>query len=715
MKHSTPPVSSIDPDVSGVHIGEDGTLFAGEAYRANLYVYDVGGRRLQWFVIRAESISQGRYFTLGRGQDCNIPLDDGAASTRHAYIAGHGSDLLLRDLESTNGTEVNGEAVEEAVLCHGDIIRIGTTDVRFLYSYKEPPVRLLLDFEQGPNAGKCVTNYTASATIGRSGCSVNLPGTGVAPQHVRVDAYGRQLCYVINLRAENYTWLNDRPVVGIAEAREGDLLRVGDHEIRIRIEDDPESAEAPEGEGTLQMVDVSVQSNGPGSHQQVALRASAVQRKLEEAQIAAASEPTSLELDGQSLEQAIEQARALERSTQPEALDASGSVSGSVSGSRRVMAQSATGPTSWGSHPPVPVPLSPHGPSNQRHIVRANPRGHQRRSKPRRRGRGLLKGLLAVILLAGLLAGAAAFVPMPRSITLSGEMAPGEAIPLTALSRGRIEQVRFRLGDTVVAGDLVVTLLDLDVQDKVDELQARIDALEKLAARRQGQQPGRSASSVKKDLAAAEARLQEAERATRARLEAFNRREVGYSTLEAARTEEDEARKAVSRLTLELDAARRSANRSNHAEDVLKEIATLIAEKEDLQAASGQILKSPRSGLLLRAEGRPVPHEGQRVSKGETLFRVAEVERLRVKLHVPGRHLGAVESAEAGVMVPEGMPDLQLKVPLGRPGDAPVNGTFPLEIEVPNPDRRLRPGQRVIVDVELPEISTLSWLISQIR
>lgn len=725
MKSSDPPISGLDPDASGVHAAEDSPLFAGGAYRANLYVYDVGGRRLQWFVIRSESISQGRYFTLGRSQDCNITLDDGASSTRHAYIAGYGNELLLRDLESTNGTEVNGEAVEEVVLRHGDIIRIGTTDIRFLYSYKEPPVQLLLDFEGGPNAGKRVTNYTASATIGRNGCSVNLPGTGVAPQHVRVDAFGQQLCYVVNLRAENYTWLNDRPVVGIAEAREGDTLRVGQHEIRINVIDDPESGEAvPQGEGTLQMVDASVSVDTPHSRQQVALRASAVQRKLEEADLVAAtptgehSSPSSSSQE--AFEQAIQQAKALEGDGDEsvmvgEPTPVSDPSVGSASIRRRVLEQSATGPTSWGEHPAVPIPVAQGNDAGQRHLVPARPRKERRGKSKRRRKGGALKGLLVAFLLMGLLVGGAALVPMPQSITLSGEMSPGHSTPLKARHRGRIEQVRFRLGDGVVAGDLVVKLLDLDVQDKIDELQARIDALEKLAARRQARQSGRAPIAIKKELEAAERRLQAAERAARAKLEAFNRREVGYSSLDEARAEEEAARKAVNRLRAELESARRATNNRTRSDDVLTEIATLIAEKEGLQATADKALKSPRSGLLLRAEARPLPHEGQRVSKGEVLFQVADIERLQVHLRVPGKHLGSVETAGQGVMVPEGLPDLQIPIRLGRPGDAAVRGMFPLSIEVPNPDRRLRPGQRVTVEVELPEISALTYMLRRLR
>ncbi len=69
--------------------------------------------------------------TIGRLADCTLHLSDTQSSRRHAEIRPVPEGHLLVDLDSTNGTLVNGIAVREHVLAHGDTITIGTTDLRY--------------------------------------------------------------------------------------------------------------------------------------------------------------------------------------------------------------------------------------------------------------------------------------------------------------------------------------------------------------------------------------------------------------------------------------------------------------------------------------------------------------------------------------------------------------------------------------------------------
>ena len=68
--------------------------------------------------------------TLGRGSDCQVVLADAHASRRHARLEVRGGVLVLTDLESTNGTLVNGRRIREIALGVGDRIDIGQTVVR---------------------------------------------------------------------------------------------------------------------------------------------------------------------------------------------------------------------------------------------------------------------------------------------------------------------------------------------------------------------------------------------------------------------------------------------------------------------------------------------------------------------------------------------------------------------------------------------------------
>jgi predicted component of type VI protein secretion system len=62
---------------------------------------------------------------IGRRPDCNLQIPAKDVSRLHCQIAIEGSAVTLKDLGSTNGTYVNGERVEEAVLRPGDKVRVG--------------------------------------------------------------------------------------------------------------------------------------------------------------------------------------------------------------------------------------------------------------------------------------------------------------------------------------------------------------------------------------------------------------------------------------------------------------------------------------------------------------------------------------------------------------------------------------------------------------
>lgn len=68
---------------------------------------------------------------IGRTPENQIRLNKPAVSRRHAQIAQSESGYLLRDLNSENGTYVNGERVKERPLTDGDRVQIGT--VRFVF------------------------------------------------------------------------------------------------------------------------------------------------------------------------------------------------------------------------------------------------------------------------------------------------------------------------------------------------------------------------------------------------------------------------------------------------------------------------------------------------------------------------------------------------------------------------------------------------------
>jgi pSer/pThr/pTyr-binding forkhead associated (FHA) protein len=69
--------------------------------------------------------------TIGRAPDNMIVIEDPSVSGRHAQLEMAGETYRLKDLESTNGTRVNGVPVTETVLNFDDRIRFGGVDARF--------------------------------------------------------------------------------------------------------------------------------------------------------------------------------------------------------------------------------------------------------------------------------------------------------------------------------------------------------------------------------------------------------------------------------------------------------------------------------------------------------------------------------------------------------------------------------------------------------
>ena len=90
--------------------------------------------------------------SIGRAEDNVIRIDDPSVSGHHAQLHQVGETFHLQDLESTNGTRVNGEVMTSAALRFGDRIRFGKVEARFEGETAEvaPPLPALTQNEARP-------------------------------------------------------------------------------------------------------------------------------------------------------------------------------------------------------------------------------------------------------------------------------------------------------------------------------------------------------------------------------------------------------------------------------------------------------------------------------------------------------------------------------------------------------------------------------------
>jgi len=96
--------------------------------------------------------------TVGRLEDNNFQIPAPSVSSHHCEIVLRGNDVVVKDLDSTNGTFINGEQVTEQVLQVGQTVRFGSVEARL----------------------------EASAPTGASGKKV-LDKTAVLPQGVKLN------------------------------------------------------------------------------------------------------------------------------------------------------------------------------------------------------------------------------------------------------------------------------------------------------------------------------------------------------------------------------------------------------------------------------------------------------------------------------------------------------------------------------------------------
>ncbi|TFC02651.1 DUF2662 domain-containing protein [Cryobacterium adonitolivorans] len=109
-----------DPGLSEGMVQIDSTSVNGTV--AWTPVVDINGHRHQ--LVKSRTV-------IGRGSDADITIDDTGTSRRHVEIIWDGARAQVRDLGSTNGSQLNGSPVKQAILDPDSVITIGRTSIVF--------------------------------------------------------------------------------------------------------------------------------------------------------------------------------------------------------------------------------------------------------------------------------------------------------------------------------------------------------------------------------------------------------------------------------------------------------------------------------------------------------------------------------------------------------------------------------------------------------
>jgi pSer/pThr/pTyr-binding forkhead associated (FHA) protein len=68
--------------------------------------------------------------TIGRVEDNTFQIADPSVSSHHCEVHLRGSDIFIRDLNSTNGSFISGNKIEESILKPGEMLRLGQVELK---------------------------------------------------------------------------------------------------------------------------------------------------------------------------------------------------------------------------------------------------------------------------------------------------------------------------------------------------------------------------------------------------------------------------------------------------------------------------------------------------------------------------------------------------------------------------------------------------------
>src|SRR6185369_6568692 len=104
--------------------------------------------------------------TIGRVEDNTFQIPDPSVSSHHCEVILRGNDVVVRDLNSTNGSYINGQPITEATLKPSQILRLGQVEVRLESDQPAAAQKKVLDHTQIVPQGIKLEELDQTAKVG---------------------------------------------------------------------------------------------------------------------------------------------------------------------------------------------------------------------------------------------------------------------------------------------------------------------------------------------------------------------------------------------------------------------------------------------------------------------------------------------------------------------------------------------------------------------
>jgi len=136
---------------------------------------------LDGVVIKEVQITKDKT-TLGRRPYNDIVIDNLAVSGEHAVLQMVGTDVFIEDLNSTNGTYINGKAVKKQLLAHNDTVEVGKYKIKFMVEDGTDYEKTMI-MKPGAMAGAGSGRASSFGALSGAGAAT---GASVGPATIRV-------------------------------------------------------------------------------------------------------------------------------------------------------------------------------------------------------------------------------------------------------------------------------------------------------------------------------------------------------------------------------------------------------------------------------------------------------------------------------------------------------------------------------------------------
>lgn len=198
-------------------------------------VVELGGKEILRIPLK------GPTMTIGRDPQCDLHLDNRALSRRHAQIEKRGAAIWVRDLQSQNGTFVNGARINDPqALNGGDRIEVGRYEVRIdgvEEARQDTPVLTLT----GPEGRHRFAMVGDEIILGRApSCDIAIGHKSISRRHMRIAVEGDHFI-AEDLGSQNGSRINNKRINGPTPFRIGDKIQMSEFTIEVGYLEAPET------------------------------------------------------------------------------------------------------------------------------------------------------------------------------------------------------------------------------------------------------------------------------------------------------------------------------------------------------------------------------------------------------------------------------------------------------------------------------------------